>query len=140
MFSHVGDIDQAMHIPDLNKRYRIKGMYVRYQSDVRGAQLQLNDVYETCVRLGCSPIAYAEEVTDSADSNFLRIKGFYGEFVVHRDLSVNRKPLVVNGQSANSRCNPWLADPSIYHYGLFFKYCNLSEEYQRKFQRFGNCI
>ncbi|KAF8563653.1 hypothetical protein P879_09742 [Paragonimus westermani] len=133
----VADFHQAVRLLDLYKRYRIKGINVRYRSDIRGGQLQLEDISGACVRLCCSPIAYEGEFTDCTETDCLRIKGFYREFMVHRDFAVNRKSLVVNGAGPMARRNPWLADTSVPHYGLFFKYCNLSPEYQGKVKRIG---
>ncbi|KAA3678577.1 uncharacterized protein DEA37_0003332 [Paragonimus westermani] len=133
----LADFEQAIRLLDLYKRYRIKGINVRYHSDVHGSQLQLKDISGACVRLGCSPIAYEGEFTDCAETDCLRIKGFCTEFMVLRDFSVNRKSLVVNGATPMARLNPWLADLAIPHYGLYFKYCNLSPEYQGKVKRIG---
>ncbi|KAA3681927.1 uncharacterized protein DEA37_0014875 [Paragonimus westermani] len=78
-----------MCVLDLNERCLIKGMNVRYRSDVHGAQLQLNDVSGACVRLGCSLIVYEGEFAYSTDSGYLRNRRLYREVVVRRDFAVN---------------------------------------------------
>ncbi|KAF6768953.1 hypothetical protein AHF37_12602 [Paragonimus kellicotti] len=133
----VADFDQAKAMLGLRKRYRIKGMNLRYRSDIRGAMANWKELGNACVRLGGSPIAYEGEFTDCNETNCLRIRGFYREFVLQRDFAVNRKTLVVNRAASNPSRNPWLADPNIPHYGLFLKGCNMILEFSQKVKRTG---
>ncbi|KER18831.1 hypothetical protein T265_12139 [Opisthorchis viverrini] len=133
----VEDFKQAKCLLDLYRRFRIKGISVRYRSDIRGAMATWSDLGSACVRLGCSPIAYKGQYTQCSETDCLRIKGFYREFVLQRDFAINRKALWVNGDKPEAKRNPRSADPKLPHYGLYFKFCNLSPEYQAKVKRAG---
>ncbi|KAF7258502.1 hypothetical protein EG68_04983 [Paragonimus skrjabini miyazakii] len=131
---HVSEIDQVVALLDLYKRYQIKDVSIQFRSDVRGAQLQPSDA---CVCLRCSPISYEDEYVDCTETDCLRTKGFYRECVVHRDVTMNHKTLIVNGSTANARGNPWMSDTSILQYGFFFKSGNQSPDYQQLVKRVG---
>ncbi|KAF6775970.1 hypothetical protein AHF37_03930 [Paragonimus kellicotti] len=124
------DFDQVAGLLNLYKRYRSKNINVRYRSDIRGAMATCTDLGHACVRLSCSPIVYENEFSNCTETDCLRIGGFYREFVLQRDFAVN-------GSTSNPSRNPWLADPAIPHYGLFFKFCNPSPEFQKKVKRSG---
>lgn len=124
--------EQAFPLLKMYRRYRIRGINVRYRSGMRGAIAAFSSLGHACVRLGCIPIAYSGEMDTDLDGERLRLKGFYREYVLQRDFALNRKTLIVNGATGSPSRNPWLSDPDIPHYGLYFRYINLSPEFISK--------
>lgn len=131
------DIPQAKALLNLYRRFRIKGMNLRFRSDIRGALVQFPQMFQSCGRLGVSPLSYSGEYEPCDDADCLRIKGFYREFVAHRDFAVARRTLLVNGDKPEGRANPWHADTSVKHYGLYVKPINVTPEMQAKTERLG---
>lgn len=128
----VNDFAQAIPMLKMYRRYRIRGINVRYRSGMRGALAAFSNLGFACARLGCIPIAYSGEMDTDTDGERLRLKGYYREYVLQRDFALNRKTLIVNGSTGSPSRNPWLSNPEIKHYGLYFRYINLSPEFISK--------
>lgn len=133
----VDDVPQAKAMLAMYKRFRIKGMNLRYRSDIRGSFVQFPQMWQSCGRLGVSPMAYAGEFEPCPSADCIRMKGFYREFVAHRDFAVNRRTLWVNGDKPEGKRNPWHADTKARHYGLYLRTINVTPEMQAKTERLG---
>nr|WFD54307.1 MAG: capsid protein [Dicrocoelium circovirus] len=118
-------------------RYRIKGINIRFRSDLRGGTLSLNQYNRCGVRLGICGLRYPTEFSNCTDMDCVRAKGFYREFMVHRDFALSRKTLWVDGSHLDAKRNPWTADTGKLHAAFLISFINMSDEFRKWCPRVG---
>lgn len=88
--------------------------------------------YNKCgVRLGICGLRYLGEYADCTELDCVRARGYYREFVVHRDFALSPKTLWVDGIGLAAKRNPWLSDTTQLHTGFFLQFSNMSAEFRK---------